>query len=37
VILELNGAADFDETYSLAGRDVYTDLREAVGLVPAAA
>ena len=37
VVLELNGAADFDDTYSLPGRDVYADLREAIGLVPVAA
>jgi hypothetical protein len=29
-VLELNGAVDFDETYSLEGRDVYADLRAAV-------
>lgn len=34
--LELNGAADFDETYSLS-RDVYEELRAALPLEPAAA
>lgn len=34
VPLELNGAADFDETYSL-GRDVYLELREALLPTPA--
>lgn len=32
VVLELNGAVDFDETYSLAGGDVYADLRAAIGV-----
>jgi RimK family alpha-L-glutamate ligase len=36
-VLELNGAADFDEAYSLAERDIYADLREALGLVASAA
>ena len=38
IVLELNGTADFDERYSLAGRDVYDDLAAALELddVPAA-
>ncbi|MEX2103170.1 MAG: ATP-grasp domain-containing protein [Gaiellaceae bacterium] len=36
VVLELNGAADFDERYSLPGRDVYADAARALGLVAAA-
>jgi RimK family alpha-L-glutamate ligase len=37
VVLELNGAIEFDEHYGLAGRDVYLDLAEALDLVPRAA
>ena len=33
VVLQLNGAADFDERYSLPGRDVYADAARALGLV----
>ncbi len=33
-ILELNGAVDFDERYSLAGSDVYVDAARALGLLP---
>lgn len=32
VVIELNGAADFDETYSLADGNVYADLCDAIGL-----
>lgn len=32
IVLEVNGAADFDERYSLAGRDVYDDLAAALSL-----
>jgi RimK family alpha-L-glutamate ligase len=32
VVLELNGAVDFDERYSLEGRDVYADAAAALGL-----
>jgi len=32
--VELNGAVDFDVTYSLAGRDVYRDSAAALGLRP---
>jgi [lysine-biosynthesis-protein LysW]---L-2-aminoadipate ligase len=32
VILELNGAVDFDERYSLGGRDVYTEAARALHL-----
>jgi RimK family alpha-L-glutamate ligase len=32
VVLELNGAADFDATYSLPGRDVYAELHAALGV-----
>jgi RimK family alpha-L-glutamate ligase len=32
VVLELNGAAEFDDVYSLPGRDVYADLVAALGL-----
>jgi RimK family alpha-L-glutamate ligase len=32
VVLELNGSADFDGAYSLAGRDVYSDIVSALGL-----
>jgi RimK family alpha-L-glutamate ligase len=31
-VLELNGAVDFDGSYSLAGRDVYADLIHALAL-----
>lgn len=34
IVLELNGAVDFDERYSLPGRDVFRDLAEALGLRP---
>jgi RimK family alpha-L-glutamate ligase len=33
VVLELNGAADFDQRYSLPGRDVYADAARVLGLV----
>jgi RimK family alpha-L-glutamate ligase len=36
VVIELNGAADFDETYSLPERDVYADLSDAIGVTTAA-
>lgn len=36
-VLELNGAADFDSTYSLEGRDVYEDLARALDLPVVAA
>jgi RimK family alpha-L-glutamate ligase len=32
VVLELNGAVDFDDTYSLRGRDVFRDAARALGL-----
>ena len=32
IVLEVNGAADFDERYSLPGRDVYDDLATALRL-----
>ncbi len=32
VVIELNGAADFDETYSLAEGNVYADLGDAIGV-----
>jgi [lysine-biosynthesis-protein LysW]---L-2-aminoadipate ligase len=32
IVLEANGAADFDERYSLAGRDVYDDVAAALQL-----
>jgi RimK family alpha-L-glutamate ligase len=36
-VIELNGAADFNETYSLPGRDVFHDVAAGLGLVRAAA
>ncbi|HEX6663198.1 MAG TPA: M20/M25/M40 family metallo-hydrolase [Gaiellaceae bacterium] len=36
VILELNGAVEFDRDYSLPGNDVYTEAAGALGLLPAA-
>lgn len=36
VVLELNGAVDFDERYSLDGRDVYLEAARALGLAQAA-
>jgi ribosomal protein S6--L-glutamate ligase len=36
VVIELNGAADFDEMYSLAEGDVYADLRDAIGVATVA-
>ena len=33
VVLELNGAVDFDERYSLGGRDVYAASAQALGLL----
>jgi [lysine-biosynthesis-protein LysW]--L-2-aminoadipate ligase len=36
VVLELNGAVDFDERYSLDGGDVYADVAESLGLPGAA-
>lgn len=35
VVLELNGAVEFDASYSLPGRDVYEDAAAALGLQPA--
>jgi ribosomal protein S6--L-glutamate ligase len=35
VVLELNGAVEFDELYSLPGGDVYRDAAEALELFPA--
>jgi RimK family alpha-L-glutamate ligase len=32
IVLEVNGAADFDERYSLPGRDVYDDVAAALAL-----
>lgn len=32
VVLELNGAVEFDAKYSLPGRDVYDDIAEALAL-----
>jgi RimK family alpha-L-glutamate ligase len=32
LVLELNGAAEFDAVYSLGGRNVYGDLADALGL-----
>jgi [lysine-biosynthesis-protein LysW]--L-2-aminoadipate ligase len=32
VVLELNGCADFDSAYSLAGHDVYADIARVLGL-----
>jgi [lysine-biosynthesis-protein LysW]--L-2-aminoadipate ligase len=32
VVLELNGAVDFDERYALGGRDVYAEVARALGL-----
>jgi RimK family alpha-L-glutamate ligase len=37
VVLEINGAVDFDIADSLAGRDIYRDAASALGLLPAAA
>ena len=34
VVLELNGAVEFDEHYSLAGGDVFADAACALGLTP---
>jgi hypothetical protein len=34
-VLEINAAVDFDETYSLPGRDVFTDIVVASRLAPA--
>ena len=36
-MLEVNGTADFDERYSLTGRDVYDDLAAALELDDVAA
>ena len=36
VVIELNGAVDFDETYALPGRDVFRDSARALALEPAA-
>jgi RimK family alpha-L-glutamate ligase len=33
-VIELNGAADFDDDYSLAGGDVYADAAVALGFLP---
>jgi hypothetical protein len=32
VVIELNGAVDFDRDYSLAGRDVFADVARALDL-----
>jgi RimK family alpha-L-glutamate ligase len=32
-VIEINGAVDFDASYSLPGRDVYTDVAAALGLL----
>jgi RimK family alpha-L-glutamate ligase len=32
-VLELNGAVDFDDAYSLEGHDVFADIAEALGLL----
>ena len=34
VVIEINGAVDFDASYSLPGRDVYEDVADALGLLP---
>jgi [lysine-biosynthesis-protein LysW]--L-2-aminoadipate ligase len=34
VVIELNGAVDFDERYALPGRDVYDDAAQALGIRP---
>lgn len=34
-VLELNGAVDFDDCYSLPGRDVYADIARALGFASA--
>jgi hypothetical protein len=34
VVIELNGAVDFDVRYSLDGRDIYADICAALSLVP---
>lgn len=34
VVLELNGAVDFDSRYSLRGGDAYLDAAAALGLLP---
>jgi hypothetical protein len=31
-VLALNGAVDFDERYSLGGRDVYLEIAASLGL-----
>jgi RimK family alpha-L-glutamate ligase len=36
VVLELNGAVDFDDRYSLRGGDAYLDAAAALGLLPGA-
>ena len=35
VVIEANGCVDFDECYSLPGRNVYRDIAVALGLLPA--
>lgn len=35
IVVELNGAVEFDETYDLPGGDVYLDAARALGLMPA--
>lgn len=37
VVLELNGAVDFDDRYSIAGRDVHDEFIRALSLVPSRA
>jgi RimK family alpha-L-glutamate ligase len=36
VVIELNGAVEFNRTYDLAGRDVYSEIADAIGLARAA-
>jgi hypothetical protein len=33
-VIELNGAVDFDVEYTLPGRDVYSAVATALGLLP---
>jgi hypothetical protein len=35
-VIELNGAVDFDTSYSLPGRELFHDAARALGLLPAA-
>jgi glutathione synthase/RimK-type ligase-like ATP-grasp enzyme len=34
IVLELNGAVDFNRSYSLPGRDVFDDVAAALALAP---